>query len=139
VAGRERWGRRARGARHRTRGRIVRRTLFELSPSTDKQRWLHAQALELTNAIATSRWTTVQQIGSRFPWGFFIVAYSGWRSSSPASAFSPRNASVTAALFVAALALSGAVFMILEMDQPYSGVVKIPSTGLRIALEQLGR
>jgi uncharacterized membrane protein (Fun14 family) len=37
------------------------------------------------------------------------------------------------------LALSGAVFLILEMDQPYSGVVKIPGTGLRIALEQLGR
>ena len=29
--------------------------------------------------------------------------------------------------------------MILEMDQPYSGVVKIPSTALRIALDQLGR
>jgi hypothetical protein len=32
--------------------------------------------------------------------------------------FAPRNASVTAALFVAALGLAGAIFMILEMDQP---------------------
>lgn len=53
--------------------------------------------------------------------------------------FAPRNASVTAALFVAALALSVAVLMILEMEQPSSGLVKIPSTGLRIALDQLGR
>ena len=43
------------------------------------------------------------------------------------------------ALFVAALGLAGAIFMILEMDQPYRGVVKIPSTSLRIALDQLGR
>ena len=53
--------------------------------------------------------------------------------------FSPRNASVIAALFVTALGLAGAVFMILEMEQPYQGVVKIPSTSLRIALDQLGR
>jgi hypothetical protein len=53
--------------------------------------------------------------------------------------FAPRNASVTAALFVAALGLAGAVFMILEMEQPYQGVVKIPSTSMRIALDQLGR
>jgi hypothetical protein len=46
---------------------------------------------------------------------------------------------VTAALFVAALGLSGAIFMILEMDQPYHGLVKIPSTSLRVALDQLGR
>ena len=39
----------------------------------------------------------------------------------------------------AALGLAGAIFMILETDQPYRGVVKIPSTSLRIALDQLGR
>jgi hypothetical protein len=119
---------------------LVRQDLFKMSPTTDEQRWLHAHALELTDAIATSRWTTVQQIESRFPWGFFIVVVF-WLSIIFASfgLFAPRNASVTAALFVAALALSGAIFMILEMEQPYSGVVKIPSTGLRIALDQLGR
>jgi hypothetical protein len=46
---------------------------------------------------------------------------------------------VGSALPASGPALSGAVFLILEMDQPYSGVVKIPGTGLRIALEQLGR
>lgn len=52
--------------------------------------------------------------------------------------FAPRNASVTVALFIAALGLAGAVFMILEMEQPYQGVVRIPSTSMRIALDQLG-
>jgi len=45
---------------------------------------------------------------------------------------------VTVALFIAALGLAGAVFMILEMEQPYQGVVRIPSTSMRIALDQLG-
>jgi len=118
----------------------IQQNLFALSPQTEQQRWLLANALESTRKIAESRWTTIEQIGSRFPWPFFIVVVS-WLAVIFASfgLFAPRNASVTAALFVAALGLTGALFMILEMDQPYQGLVKIPSTSLRIALEQLGR
>jgi hypothetical protein len=119
---------------------LVRGQLFALTPRSDEQRWLHANALQFVNAIAISRWTTIEQIGSRFPWPFFVVVVA-WLGVIFASfgLFAPRNASVIAALFVAALGLAGAIFMILEMDQPYSGVAKIPSTSLRIALDQLGR
>jgi len=118
----------------------IQQNLFALSPQTEHQRWLLANALENTRKIAESRWKTIEQIGSRFPWPFFIVVVC-WLAVIFASfgLFAPRNASVTAALFVAALGLAGALFMILEMDQPYQGLVKIPSTSLRIALEQLGR
>src|SRR5262249_45662617 len=118
----------------------IQRDLFSLSPQTEKQRWLQSHALEITNAVAQSRWTTIEQIGSRFPWPFFIVVVF-WLAIIFASfgLFAPRNLSVAAALLVAALALAGAIFMILEMDQPYRGVVKIPSTSLRIALDQLRR
>ena len=50
---------------------LVQRDLFALSPQTERQRWLRSNALEITNTIAESRWTTVEQIGSRFPWAFF--------------------------------------------------------------------
>ena len=118
----------------------VQRELFALSPQTDEQHWLRSNALEFSNAIAVSRWTSFEQIGSRFPWPFFIIVVF-WLAVIFASfgLFAPRNASVAAALFVAALGLSGAIFMILEMDQPYGGVVKISSSSLRIALDQLGR
>ena len=111
-----------------------------MSPQTEKQRWLHSNALEIYNTLARSRWTILEQIGTRFPWPFLIIVVF-WLAIIFASfgLFAPRNASVTAALFVAALGLTGAIFMILEMDQPYRGVVKIPSTALRIALDQLGR
>ena len=119
---------------------LVHRDLFALSPRTEQQRWLQSNALENTNAIAESRWTTVEQIGSRFPWGFFNVVV-GWQVVIFASfgLFAPRNASVVAALLVAALAIACPIFMMLEMDQPYGGLVKIPSTSLRVALDQLGR
>ena len=119
---------------------LVQRDLFDMSPQTEEQRWLRSKALEITNTLAESRWTTIEQIGSRFPWPFFVTVV-GWLVIIFVSfgLFAPRNAAVTAAFFVAALSLSGAVFMILEMDQPYDGAVKISSTSLRVALDQLGR
>ena len=119
---------------------LVQRDLFALSPQTEQQRWLRSNALQITNTIAESRWTTIEQIGSRFPWAFFVVVVS-WLAVIFASfgLYAPRNASVVAALLVAALALAGPIFMMLEMDQPYGGLVKIPSTSLRVALDQLGK
>jgi hypothetical protein len=119
---------------------LVQRDLFALSPQTEQQRWLRSNALQITNTIAESRWTTIEQIGSRFPWAFFIVVVA-WLTVIFASfgLYAPRNASVIAALLVAALTLAGPIFMMLEMDQPYGGLVKIPSTSLRVAFDQLGR
>jgi Na+/H+ antiporter NhaC len=119
---------------------LVQQEILTLSPQTEKQRWLHSNALEIYNTLARSRWTIVEQIGTRFPWPFLIIVVF-WLAIIFASfgLFAPCNASVIAALFIAALGLAGAVFMILEMEQPYQGIVKIPSTSLRIALDQLGR
>jgi hypothetical protein len=119
---------------------LVQRDLFALSPQTEQERWLRSHALEITDEIGESRWTTIEQIGSRFPWGFFMVVV-GWLAVIFASfgLFAPRNFSMAAALLIAAGALAVPIFMMLEMDQPYGGIVKIPSTSLRVALEQLGQ
>jgi len=42
-------------------------------------------------------------------------------------------------LFVSALSVSGAIFLILEMYTPYTGVIQISSAPLRAALAQLGQ
>ena len=44
-----------------------------------------------------------------------------------------------ATLFVGALSVSGAVFLILELDQPFEGLIQISSAPLRNALTHLGR
>ena len=53
--------------------------------------------------------------------------------------FAPVNGSVIAALFLAALSVASSIYLILELDQPYSGLIKISSAPLQMALEQLGR
>lgn len=53
--------------------------------------------------------------------------------------FAPFNATVVSSLFVSALSVSGAIFLILDMYTPYTGVIAIPSAPLHTALAQLGQ
>jgi len=53
--------------------------------------------------------------------------------------FAPRNATVIAVLIVCALSVACSIFLILEMDQPFRGVMKISSTPLRFTLSHLGQ
>ena len=53
--------------------------------------------------------------------------------------YAPRNATIVAVLFVAAMSVAAAVFLILELDSPFDGVIKISSGPLRYALTQLGQ
>ena len=56
-----------------------------------------------------------------------------------AELFAPRNETVVASLFVCALSVSGAIFLILEMNSPFAGIVKISSAPMREALAHLGQ
>ena len=53
--------------------------------------------------------------------------------------FAPFNATVVSSLFVSALSVAGAIFLILEMYTPYTGVIQISSAPLRAALVHLGK
>ena len=53
--------------------------------------------------------------------------------------FAPFNATVVSSLFVSALSVSGAIFLILDMYTPYTGVMAISDAPLHIALAQLGQ
>ena len=50
----------------------------------------------------------------------------------------PRNRTVIAVLLICALAVAGALYLIVQMDQPYSGLIKLSSAPLRATLSELG-
>ncbi|MGC2408498.1 MAG: DUF4239 domain-containing protein, partial [Methyloceanibacter sp.] len=110
----------------------IQRKLLDLSPQIDAQRWLQSTALQISGTIAAARWSVFEQIGSSIQWPFMTILVF-WLAIIFTSfgVFAPRNASVTAALFVAALSVAGSIYLILEMDQPYSGLIKISSAPLR--------
>ena len=49
------------------------------------------------------------------------------------------NGTVVVTLFLCAVSLAGAVFLILELDRPFTGMIQIPSETLRQAMALLGR
>jgi hypothetical protein len=53
--------------------------------------------------------------------------------------FAPPNPTVVIALMLAVFSVSGAIFLILELDQPFDGVVQISSAPMRNALQHLGQ
>ena len=53
--------------------------------------------------------------------------------------FAPRNLTVVSVLLVCALSVAAAVFLVLEMDGPFGGIIQVSPAPLNYALEHLGR
>jgi hypothetical protein len=114
-----------------------------LSPQNETQRSLHAQALSLAFDLAQTRWLMfVQQVRS-IPVAFLIVlaVLVFWFTTIFFSfgLFAPPNATVIAILLLSALAISFAIFLIVELNRPFEGLLRMPSDPLRDALLHLGQ
>jgi hypothetical protein len=118
----------------------VQENLLNLAPKNEAQQWLKSRALQLSSDIAEVRWTAVEEMGSSIQWPLMTTLVF-WFAAIFASfgLVAPANSSVIIALFVCALSVAGSMFLIVEMDQPYGGLIKLSSAPLVTALSQLGR
>jgi len=107
----------------------------ELAPRNDLQRSLQGQALQIAFDIGRTRSLLLEQAGSSIPTPFLVVMVF-WLAVIFTSfgMFAPYNATVIATLFVCALSVSGAIFLILEMDSPFAGLMQISDIPLRNAV-----
>ena len=114
--------------------------LQSLTPKTDAQRSIQTQALTVMVDIAQLRWSMFQQSGSAISTPFLIVLVF-WLSVIFAGfgMMAPPNPTTTVVLLLCALSVAGALFLILELDRPFEGLIQIPSTPLVNALAQLGQ
>lgn len=82
----------------------------------------------------------LQQAGSSIPMPFLVVL-AFWLTIIfvSFSLFAPPNATVMTTLLVCALSVSGAIFLILELDGPFEGLIEISSAPLHNVLEHLGQ
>jgi uncharacterized protein DUF4239 len=115
-------------------------TIQELTPKNDAQRALQVQALKTATDIAQARWQLFAQKGSSIPTPFLVVMVA-WLALIIASfaLTAPVKPIAVITLLICALAVSSAIFLILELDRPFDGMIQIPSAPLRAALAQLGR
>ena len=111
-----------------------------LTPRSDAQRALQLQAQQLGNDILLSRWVQIEQARTTLPAAFLrILLFWLTMLYLTFGLIAPRNGTVTAVLFFGALSLATAVFLILEMNDPTRGAIRISSGPMRNALEHVGQ
>jgi hypothetical protein len=112
----------------------------DLAPKNNAQRTLQARALEITTDLGKTRLRLFAQRNSAIPVPFLsvlvfwlVILFAGY------GLMAPRNATVVAVLIVCILSVSAALFLILELDRPFEGLLRISSAPMRDALTQLGQ
>ena len=112
--------------------------IASLSPTTNQQRLGQARMLELLATVGETRRLLAEQAHSSLSWVFLVVLVA-WLTLLffGFGLFARFNRTVVVALFTGALSVAAAVFVILEMNHPYSGSMQISSAPLRDALNQM--
>lgn len=110
-----------------------------LTPQTADQRWLQTRALEIGERVLEARWLIFANHGPSVP-AVFLGTIVFWLTVTFASfgLFAPRNVMATAVLFVCALSVAGAVFLILELDGSFHGLIQVSPAPLHYALKLIG-
>src|SRR6266581_4201351 len=114
--------------------------VHRLSPHDDSQRALKTEAATLMVELGQLRSLLQAQaipsvskplLIALVSW--LVVIFFGF------SLVAPANATSTLALVAGAFSVAGAVFLILELDHPFAGVIRIPSEPMTNVLEHIGK
>ena len=116
----------------------LRQGIRALAPAGEGQRQLQAEALQTATALLRQRWLLIEQaepsvrpvvLAVLLSWIVTIVASFGLNA--------PRNATVLVSFLLCALTIGGAVFLVLEMDSPLEGILRVSAQPMREALAQM--
>ena len=118
----------------------IQRQIRGLAPQNDAQRELKARAVEIAGELSKTRWLTLVRSGGTIPVPFLAVVVL-WLALMFAGLglLAARNGTVVVVSLAVALAVSAAIFLILELDTPYSGLITLSDAPLRLAVQHLGR
>ena len=89
--------------------------------------------------LGRTRLLLFENAGNSIPLPFLLVLVFWFTIIfSSFGLFAPRNATAIAALLVSALLVCDAIFLILELDRPFEGILQLSSAPLHAALARLG-
>jgi hypothetical protein len=122
-----------------TQSRALYDAVHSLSPNSEAQKAILARLNQIVSDLAQSRLQLFTHAGSSIPLPFLaVMAFWLVMIFAGFGLLVRANPVVIVALLICALSVSGAIFLILEMDQPFKGTMQIDSTPLRNALARLG-
>jgi hypothetical protein len=118
----------------------VQRSLYALSPGNEMQKTLQSRALSLFDDLLQTRALALEKASRSLPMPFLVVLVF-WLSMVffGIHLFIAPSRIVIASMFVGALCLSAAIFLILQLNSPFEGLMRISSAPLRRVLGMLGQ
>lgn len=121
-------------------GEVIFDRIQDLTPHDEAQRTIQSQAESIAIGLGQTRWLLFEQEETAISTPFLVVVVF-WLSMLFLSfgLFAPRNATAVLTLLISAISVAGALFLILELDRPFSGLIQISSAPLRNALQVLGK
>lgn len=119
---------------------VIQSRIRQLTPRTPEQREAQTQALQISTDLLRSRWSLIEAAQSRLPVPFLVIVLF-WLSLLFMSfgLLAPKNPTVLVVLFLSALSVSGALFLIVEMNHPFDGIIKLSNAPLLKAVEHISR
>jgi hypothetical protein len=120
-------------------GRDINAQLGMLVPTNDRQAAIKAQVASVIQDLRKTYWLMfleTEQTSISIP---LLVVVTSWLVAIFISfgVFAPPNSTVMVTLIICALAVSSAIFIIMEMYSPFSGILKISPVAIRDALSQM--
>jgi hypothetical protein len=121
------------------KGQFLYEQIQLLAPKNDAQTYVKAQLLSSTVSLRKTYWLMYlqsEQTSIAIP---LLVVVTSWLTAIFMSfgLFAPRNPTVIITLIICALAASAAIFIIMSMYSPFSGVLKISPVAVREAMRQI--
>jgi hypothetical protein len=112
----------------------------QLTPKDDTQRSLKTQALTLATQVGELR-SLLSAQSQAFMSRPLLVVLVSWLLVIflSFSVLAPRNMTAITTLVISAISIAGAIFLIVELDRPFRGLVRIPVEPMLNALANLGR
>jgi hypothetical protein len=112
--------------------------LRQLEPHNTYQQSLQAQATQIAAEMGRLRSLLLEQTQGNIPMPFLVVVvfwltviFTGF------GLFSAPNPTVLGILFLSSLSIAGAIFLVLELDRPFEGLIQISNAPLHSALAHL--
>jgi hypothetical protein len=114
--------------------------VLKLTPKTDAQRFYQSRAMDTLVDIGKTRLLLYTSTTGSIPLPFLIVLV-GWLALifASISLFAESNARTITILCIFSIAASAAIFLILELSQPFVGLMTISDEPLRHSLAALPR
>lgn len=116
----------------------VREAIRALRPGDGGAQSLQNQAIDVSTSLLRQRWLLIEHTGpSVRPVTIAILA--SWIVAIFASfgMNAPRNGLVMVAFLICALSIGSSIYLILQLDSPFEGLLQVSSQPVRIALQHM--